>query len=107
MKYVNDEEYAPSRSGKDIIATIRSLTKAVILCCMYLNHIDHLSIQIRNSNVKKQRFSEYVKKYLKKDYQLLRDVPTRWSSTLLMIERVLLLKNVCTQAELSILLNTS
>ena len=96
MKYVNDEKYAPSRSGKDIIATIRSLTKAVILCHMYLNHIDHLSIQIRNSNVKKQQFSEYVKKYLKKDYQLLRDVPTRWSSTLLMIERVLLLKNVCT-----------
>ncbi|KAK2467958.1 hypothetical protein APHAL10511_000253 [Amanita phalloides] len=42
--------------------------------------------------MKKQRFSEYVKKHYGKDYQLLQDVSTRWSSTLLMIKRVLLLK---------------
>jgi hypothetical protein len=51
-------------------------------------------MQIRNSNLKKQRFSEYVQLYFKKDYRLLRDVPTRWSSTLLMISRVLKLKEV-------------
>jgi hypothetical protein len=51
-------------------------------------------IQIRNSNVKKQRFSEYVVKHHGKDYKLIRDVATRWSSTLLMIERVLKLKKV-------------
>ncbi|KAK2462579.1 hypothetical protein APHAL10511_005402 [Amanita phalloides] len=42
--------------------------------------------------MKKQHFSEYVKKHYGKDYQLLQDVSTRWSSTLLMIKRVLLLK---------------
>jgi hypothetical protein len=51
-------------------------------------------IQIHNSNVKKQCFSEYVVKYNGKDYRLIRDVATRWSSTLLMIERVLKLKKV-------------
>ena len=51
-------------------------------------------MQIRNSNLRKQRFSEYVQLYFKQDYQLLRDVPTRWSSTLLMISRVLKLKEV-------------
>jgi hypothetical protein len=65
-------------------------------------------MQIRNSNVKKQRFSEHVAKYHEKDYRLIRDVATRWSSTLLMIERVLKLKDVCmkkhTMAEISSLL---
>jgi hypothetical protein len=51
-------------------------------------------MQIRNSNLKKQRFSEYVQLYFKQDYRLLRDVPTRWSSTVLMISRVLKLKDV-------------
>jgi hypothetical protein len=51
-------------------------------------------MQIRNSNLKKQQFSEYVQQYLDNDYQLLRDVLIRWSSTLLMINRVLKLKEV-------------
>lgn len=51
-------------------------------------------MQIRNSNLKKQQFSEYVQLYFEKDYQLLRDVLIRWSSTLLMISRVLKLKEV-------------
>jgi hypothetical protein len=51
-------------------------------------------MQIRNSNIKKQQFSEYVQLYFEKDYQLLRDVVIRWSSTLLMISRVLKLKEV-------------
>ena len=52
------------------------------------------NMQIHNSNLKKQRFSEYVQLYFNQDYRLLRDVPTRWSSTLLMISRVLKLKDV-------------
>jgi hypothetical protein len=51
-------------------------------------------MQIRNSNLKKQQFSEYVQVYFENDYQLLRDVLIRWSSTLLMINRVLKLKEV-------------
>ncbi|KAF8814041.1 hypothetical protein BYT27DRAFT_7083097, partial [Phlegmacium glaucopus] len=48
--------------------------------------------KIHNSNLKQQQFSEYVQQYFEQDYRLLRDVPTRWSSTLLMINQVLLLK---------------
>ncbi len=61
-----------------------------------------------SEHVKKQRFSEHVKKYHEKDYRLIRDVATRWSSTLLMIERVLKLKDVCMKkhmAEISSLLH--
>ena len=36
-------------------------------------------MQIRNSNLKKQQFSEYVELYFEKDYQLLHDVLIRWS----------------------------
>ena len=51
-------------------------------------------MQICNSNIKKQQFSEYVQLYFEKDYQLLRDIVIRWSSMLLMISRVLKLKEV-------------
>ena len=51
-------------------------------------------MQIPNSNLKKQQFSEYIQLYFKQDYRLLRDVPTRWSSTLLMISWVIKLKDV-------------
>jgi hypothetical protein len=44
--------------------------------------------------MKKDRFAESVKALYDKELQLLRDVVTRWSSTLLMIERVLDLKKV-------------
>ncbi|KAM6494640.1 Ribonuclease H-like domain containing protein, partial [Amanita muscaria] len=81
LNYVDDtveayRDYEPKHYGKDCIATIRSLVNS-----------------IRNSNIKKQRFSEYVHEHFPQDYQLLRDVATRWSSTLLMINRVLKLKD--------------
>jgi hypothetical protein len=38
--------------------------------------------------------NEYVQEHLSQDYQLLHDVLTRWSSTLLMIDWVLKLKDV-------------
>ncbi|KZT28411.1 hypothetical protein NEOLEDRAFT_1035922, partial [Neolentinus lepideus HHB14362 ss-1] len=47
---------------------------------------------IRASSIRRQYFAEVQKALQQKDLQLLRDVDTRWSSTLLMIERVLLLR---------------
>ncbi|KIK03726.1 hypothetical protein K443DRAFT_94647 [Laccaria amethystina LaAM-08-1] len=82
LTYIDDtiedySDYDPSFTyTKDCIATARSLVNA-----------------IRNSNIKKQQFSTYVQQYFEEDYKLLRDVTTRWSSTLLMITRVLKLKD--------------
>ncbi|KAJ7904012.1 hypothetical protein B0H13DRAFT_2025471, partial [Mycena leptocephala] len=46
---------------------------------------------IRASSLRRQYFSEILKALQQKDLQLLRDVDTRWSSTLLMIDRAILL----------------
>jgi hypothetical protein len=86
-------DYEPSNYGKDCIATIRSFVNSVCLDQPHGIVIDNKS-QVRKSNIKKQRFSEYVQEYFSQGYQLLRDVLTRWSSTLLMINRVLKLKEV-------------
>ncbi|KDR70908.1 hypothetical protein GALMADRAFT_75694, partial [Galerina marginata CBS 339.88] len=59
----------------DPIATIRAL-----ICV------------IRSSSLRRQQFSQIVNRLLGKDLQLLRDVDTRWSSALLMIERALFLE---------------
>ena len=50
-----------------------------------------MSLKIRASSIRRQYFSEALAALKMKDYQLLRDVDTRWSSTLLMIDRALLL----------------
>ncbi|KAJ7660136.1 ribonuclease H-like domain-containing protein [Mycena polygramma] len=47
---------------------------------------------IRASSLRRQYFSEVLKAMQEKDLQLLRDVDTRWSSTLLMIDRAILLR---------------
>ncbi|KAJ7148504.1 ribonuclease H-like domain-containing protein, partial [Mycena crocata] len=47
---------------------------------------------IRASSLRRQCFSEILKALQQKDLQLLRDVDTRWSSTLLMIDRAVLLR---------------
>ncbi|KAJ7017491.1 hypothetical protein C8F04DRAFT_979212, partial [Mycena alexandri] len=47
---------------------------------------------IRASSLRRQYFSEVLKALQQKDLQLLRDVDTRWSSTLLMIDRALFLR---------------
>jgi len=96
-KYVDDtvegyEDYEPGVFSRDCIAIVRSIVNAVSDIIFYF--IVTKNIQIRNSNLKKQRFSEYVQLYFQQDYQLLRDVLTRWSSTLLMISRGLLLNEV-------------
>ena len=54
-----------------------------------------MSHQIRASSLRRQHFSNTVENLGLEKLQLLRDVDTRWSSTLLMIERVLLLRPVC------------
>lgn len=50
--------------------------------------------QIRISSLRRQGFSEAQASLNKKHLQLLRDVVTRWSSTYLMIERTLELREV-------------
>ena len=52
-------------------------------------------LQIRASSLCQQFFSDCVKALEIKDLQLLRDVDTRWSSTLLMVERAIFLREVC------------
>ncbi|KAK7014542.1 ribonuclease H-like domain-containing protein, partial [Favolaschia claudopus] len=47
---------------------------------------------IRASSLRRQYFSEVLKALQQKDLQLLRDVDTRWSSTLLMMDRAILLR---------------
>ncbi|KAJ8584034.1 hypothetical protein M405DRAFT_747679, partial [Rhizopogon salebrosus TDB-379] len=47
---------------------------------------------IRASSIRRQYFSAALKAMEKKDLQLLRDVDTQWSSTLLMIERAIILR---------------
>ncbi|KAF7347428.1 HAT family dimerization domain-containing protein [Mycena venus] len=49
---------------------------------------------IRASSLRRQYFSEVLKALQMKDLQLLRDVDTRWSSTLIMIDRAILLREV-------------
>ncbi|KAF8149814.1 hypothetical protein B0H34DRAFT_633403, partial [Crassisporium funariophilum] len=60
---------------KDPIATLRALIRV-----------------IRASSIRRQQFSQIVKTFMGKDLQLLRDVDTRWSSAMLMIERALILE---------------
>ncbi|THU83977.1 hypothetical protein K435DRAFT_688499, partial [Dendrothele bispora CBS 962.96] len=48
--------------------------------------------QIRSSTVRRSFFSDCVQSIMQKDLQLLRDVDTRWSSVLYMIDRAILLK---------------
>ncbi|KAF7328561.1 HAT family dimerization domain-containing protein [Mycena venus] len=47
---------------------------------------------IRAFSLRRQYFSEVLKALQMKDLQLLRDVDTRWSSTLIMIDRAILLR---------------
>ena len=102
LKYAEDlaegyEDYEPALyDRKNCIATIRSLVNAVIFFFKKLHIVSNnmLFLQVHASNLKKHHFSEHVAQYFDKDYKLLRDVITRWSSTLLMIAWVLKLKEV-------------
>jgi len=50
--------------------------------------------QIRSSSLRRQYFASVLEILNEPNLQLLRDVDTRWSSTFLMIERALLLREV-------------
>ena len=50
--------------------------------------------QIKNSSLKKDEFANIVERLYNLERQLIRDVVTCWSSTLLMIKRVLALRKV-------------
>lgn len=88
------QDYEPSNYSKDCIATIHSFVNSVNDIDLPYSIVINSNLQVWNSNIKKQRFSNYVQEYFSQDYQLLRDILTRWSSTLLMINRVLKLKDV-------------
>ncbi|KAJ7104872.1 hypothetical protein C8R44DRAFT_746134 [Mycena epipterygia] len=60
---------------RDPVATVRTTVR--VICA---------------SSLRRQYFSDILKALQKKDLQLLRDVDTRWSSTLLMIDRAILLR---------------
>ncbi|KAF7328296.1 Dimer-Tnp-hAT domain-containing protein [Mycena sanguinolenta] len=78
------DDFVPNRAeprtfldaiARDPIATVRTTVRV-----------------IRASSLRRQYFSEVLKALQKKDLQLLRDVDTRWSSTLIMIDRAILLR---------------
>ncbi|THU78735.1 hypothetical protein K435DRAFT_578893, partial [Dendrothele bispora CBS 962.96] len=71
----DSEEFDPDISGHDVIASIRALVRG-----------------IRSSSLRRQLFSEILENLGQKDLQLLRDVTTRWSSTFLMIDRAIILR---------------
>ena len=79
---------------RDPIATLRSLIRTVCIWCWrgferYLTYQ-----QIRSSSLRRHAFSTIVKALNDCDYQLLRDMDVCWSSTLLMIDCGLFLKQV-------------
>ena len=66
----------------------------VCLTILLIRKLD--TFQIRASSLRRQHFSAILKDLGQKDLQLLRDVRTRWSSTLFMIERAIGLRDVST-----------
>jgi hypothetical protein len=83
-------------SDSNPVANIRALINAVRSHMIWkLWDIFYSFSQIRSSSLRRQYFNEIVKTMHQKELQLLRDVDTRWSSTLLMIERALELEAVC------------
>jgi hypothetical protein len=79
-------------STSDPIASIRALVGAVC----FISPGYHLSdiLQIRKSSLRRQYFQKCLETLKQGDLQLLRDVETRWSSTLLMSDRALLSRAV-------------
>lgn len=51
-------------------------------------------MQIRASSLRRQYFTSILNALKQKDLQLLQDIDVRWSSTLLMVERAIVLREV-------------
>jgi hypothetical protein len=95
-----DGQFVPKSSPEvlshDPVACMRAFIKSVSLI-RFANklNLNQYTGQCRSSALRREFFQKCVREnHNGADYQLLRDVETRWSSTLLMIERVLLLRKV-------------
>src|SRR5271170_4644640 len=90
----------PTTSSSSCVGVIRSrpsghlFVRYVCLTILLIRKLD--TFQIRASSLCRQHFSAILKDLGQKDLQLLRDVRTRWSSTLFMIERAIGLRDVST-----------
>lgn len=51
-------------------------------------------MQIRASSLRRQYFTSILNALKQKDLQLLQDIDVRWSSTLLMVEHAIVLREV-------------
>ena len=92
----NAENYSPTSTSPDPIATLRTLVRVASHICRGFRSslTDITELQIRASSIRRQYFSAVLKALEQGDLQLLRDVDVRWSSTLLMVERAILLRAV-------------
>ena len=80
--------------SRDVIAMCRTAIRLVRI--LRRNNVKVLMIlQIRASNVRRNRLEELLRGMQMAILQLLLDVTTRWSSTLLMIIRYIELREVC------------
>jgi len=88
------EEYEPTETfmPRDIISTVRSFTSSVsLIFCIWHQLIYD---QVRASSLRRQHMITVQNIAGQKDLKLLRDVDTRWSSTFIMIDRFLSLREV-------------
>jgi hypothetical protein len=86
-------DYIPSGTCRDPVAALRTVIQKVRV--YFLIYIFKCSLsQTRGSSLRRQYFSSVVMQLQQRNLQLIRDVDTRWSSTLLMIERALILRIV-------------
>lgn len=102
LEYTNDIEYNPlTAAQRDPIAVLRQAIRAVCHSLTIYCNPNHLYslvwLQIRASPLRRQTFDAAVKLLKMVEHQLLRDVDTRWSSTLLMIDRGLEMRPVSHQ----------
>jgi hypothetical protein len=83
---------------RDPIATLRAIVRQVVIFFCLIGNLSSVFLFIRfgrdSSSLRRHFFSDVLKALKLKDLELLRDVITRWSSTLLMIDCGLLLRPV-------------
>ncbi|KAF6743936.1 ribonuclease H-like domain-containing protein, partial [Ephemerocybe angulata] len=79
-------------SCKAVLAAVTNLALAAVTEGENEPEYEAVSVGIRSSSLHRQRFHD-LQKAFREPLELLRDVDTRWSSTLLMIERFLQLKD--------------
>ena len=83
------------QTGSHSNITITYPRRMYVFYAFTISDTDLVAIQIHASLLRRQYFSDVLKALKMKDLQLLRDVDTQWSLTLLMIEQALLLCEVC------------